>query len=134
MIDHIGVAVSDIARSRDFYEAALAPLGIRIIGTETNTLGNTAVLMGDHEVFFVLADGERVSPALHIAFRAKTSGDVDAFHAAALAAGGRDNGAPGLRPQYQGRYYAGFVCDPDGMNIEVVCHLEKHGDDLHHRL
>lgn len=134
MIDHIGVAVSVIARSRVFYEAALAPLGIRTIGTETNTLGNNTVLMGDREIFFVLADGEQVSPALHLAFRARTSGEVDAFHAAALAAGGRDNGLPGLRPQYSGRYYAAFVLDPDGMNIEAVCHLEKHGDDLHHRL
>jgi catechol 2,3-dioxygenase-like lactoylglutathione lyase family enzyme len=134
MIDHIGVAVSDITRSRAFYEAALAPLGIRVIRTETNTLGNNTVLMGDEEIFFVLADGEQVSPALHFAFRARTSGQVDAFHAAALTAGGRDNGAPGLRPQYSGRYYAAFVCDPDGMNIEAVCHLEKHGDDLHHRL
>ena len=135
MIDHIGVPVSDIARSRAFYEAALAPLGIGTIRTETTTLGNTAVLMGDHEPLFVIADGEAVVAGLHVAFRARTTGQVDAFHAAALLAGGRDNGAPGLRPQYYGRYYAAFVLDPDGMNIEVVCHLEKAGgDDLHHRL
>ena len=134
MIDHIGVAVSDIDRSRAFYEAALAPLGIATLRTETNTLGNAAVLMGDREIFFVIAEGETVSPGLHSAFRARTTGEVDAFHAAATAAGGADNGAPGLRPRYEVRYYAAFVRDPDGMNIEAVCHLEKHDDDLHHRL
>lgn len=134
MIDHIGVAVSDIARSRTFYEAALAPLGIRTIRTETNTLGNAAVMMGGSEIFFVIADGETVSDGLHVAFRARTTGEVDAFHKAALAVGGTDNGGPGLRPRYEGRYYAAFVRDPDGMNIEAVCHLEKAGDDIHHRL
>lgn len=134
MIDHIGLAVSDITRSRAFYETALAPLGIRTIRAETNTLGNTAVLMGDDEIFFVIADGETVSDALHVAFRAKTIEEVDSFHKAALAAGGRDNGAPGIRPQYEGHYYAAFALDPDGMNIEAVCHLEQTGDDLHHRL
>ncbi|UIJ43684.1 VOC family protein [Sphingomonas cannabina] len=134
MLDHIGLAVSDIERSRAFYEAALAPLGIRTIRTETNTLGNNAVLMGDDEIFFVIADGETVSDALHVAFRAETIEEVDNFHKAALAAGGRDNGAPGIRPQYEGRYYAAFALDPDGMNIEAVCHLEQTGDDLHHRL
>ena len=134
MIDHIGIAVGDIQRSRRFYEAALAPLGIRTIRIETNTLGNEAVLMGTKDVFFVIAGGEAVGPGTHFAFRARTTGEVDAFHAAALAAGGRDNGAPGLRPEYPGRYYAGFVLDPDGMNIEAVCHLEVSDDDLHHRL
>ncbi len=134
MIDHIGVPVTDIARSRTFYEAALAPLGIRALRVETNSLGNTAVLMEAEEAMFVLADGEPVTPGLHIAFRARTSGAVDSFHRAAIDAGGTDNGAPGLRPEYEGRYYAAFVIDPDGMNIEVVCHLEKRDDDLHHRL
>ena len=134
MIDHIGVAVSDIGRSKAFYEAALAPLGIKTIRSETNALGNRAVLMGDSEIFFVIADGETVSDGLHFPFRARTTGEVDAFHKAALAAGGTDNGAPGLRPQYEGRYYSAFVLDPDGLNIEAVCHLEKTGDDLHHRL
>lgn len=134
MIDHIGVIVSDITRSRAFYEAALAPLGIRTLATETNRLGNATVLMGVDEIFFVIADGETVSAGLHFAFEAETMDAVDAFHAAAIAAGGRDSGAPGLRPQYEGRYYAAFVLDPDGMNIEAVCHLEQTGDDLHHRL
>lgn len=142
MIDHIGIAVGDIRRSRRFYEATLASLGIRTIRIETNTLGNEAVLMGTNDVFFVIAGGEAVGPGTHFAFLARTTGEVDAFHAAALprcraaalAAGGRDNGAPGLRPEYSGRYYAAFVLDPDGMNIEAVCHLEVSDDDLHHRL
>ncbi len=125
MIDHIGVPVRDIARSRAFDEAALAPLGIRTVRSETNSLGNTAVLMGDSDIPFVIADGEAVTTGLHIAFRAATTDAVDAFHRAALAAGGTDNGPPGLRPQYEGRYYAAFVLDPDGMNIEAVCHLES---------
>jgi catechol 2,3-dioxygenase-like lactoylglutathione lyase family enzyme len=125
MIDHIGLNISDFARSRAFYEAALAPLGIRTIRTETNTLGNQALLMGDDEIFFVVADGERPGEGSHVAFRARTAAEVDAFHAAALAAGGRDNGAPGLRPQYEGRYYAAFAFDPDGINVEAVCHLPE---------
>jgi catechol 2,3-dioxygenase-like lactoylglutathione lyase family enzyme len=129
MIDHIGLNISDFARSRAFYEAALSPLGIRTIGTETNTLGNQALLMGDDEVFFVIADGEQPSVDSHVAFRASTAAEVDAFHAAALAAGGRDNGAPGLRPQYGGGYYAAFVYDHDGINVEAVCHLPASDDE-----
>lgn len=121
MIDHIGVPVGDIARSRAFYEAALAPLGLRTHRVETNTLDNTAVLMGADRVTFVIADGEAIAPGLHVAFRAATREQVDAFHAAALATGGRDNGAPGLRPAYGEGYYAAFVLDPDGMNVEAVC-------------
>lgn len=125
MIDHIGLAVSDIARSKAFYTAALAPLGYAVIVEERNTLGNTAVMMGvDGEIDFIIADGERVGEGNHIAFRTDSRAKVQAFHAAALAAGGRDNGAPGLRPQYSGRYYAAFVCDPDGMNVEAVFHEE----------
>jgi catechol 2,3-dioxygenase-like lactoylglutathione lyase family enzyme len=134
MIDHIALAVSDLATSRAFYEAALAPLGIRVIRSETNTLGNASLLMGTDDIFFVLAEGERVGEGNHVAFRAESPEQVDAFHRAALTAGGKDNGAPGLRPQYEGRYYAAFVLDPDGMNIEAVCHLEQRDDDLHHRL
>lgn len=125
MIDHVGLAVSEIARSKAFYAAALAPLGYAVIAEERNTLGNTAVMMGvDGEIDFIIADGERVGEGNHIAFRTDSRAKVQAFHAAALAAGGRDNGAPGLRPQYSGRYYAAFVCDPDGMNVEAVFHGE----------
>lgn len=122
MIDHIGLAVSDVERSRAFYAAALAPLGYRALQTLKNDLGNDIVMMGDHEPFFVIAGGERVGEGNHVAFRAATRAQVDAFHAAALAAGGKDNGGPGLRPQYHENYYAAFVHDPDGMNIEAVCH------------
>lgn len=125
VIDHIGLNISDFERSRAFYEGALQPLGIRTIHTETNTLGNQALLMGDEEIFFVIADGEQPSVGSHVAFRAKTAAAVEAFHKAALAAGGRDNGAPGLRPQYEGRYYAAFAIDPDGINVEAVCHLPE---------
>lgn len=122
MIDHLGIPVTDIAASRRFYEAALAPLGYKVLGEETNGLGNNVVLMGVAEVDFVIADGEPVSYGVHHAFRAESRAAVDGFHAAALAAGGRDNGAPGIREDYHPNYYAAFVIDPDGMNVEAVCH------------
>lgn len=126
MIDHIGLAVRDIARSKAFYEAALAPLGYRVIQEARNDLGHRVVMMGvDGEIDFVIADGERPGEGNHIAFRTDSRDKVQAFHAAALAAGGKDNGAPGLRPQYSGDYYAAFVCDPDGMNVEAVFHEES---------
>lgn len=122
MIDHVGIPVTDVTASRRFYEAALAPLGYRVHRVETNTLGNTAVLMGAEEIDFVIAEGESVSDGVHFAFTAQSRAEVDAFHAAALAAGGRDNGAPGIRERYHPNYYGAFVLDPDGMNIEAVCH------------
>ena len=122
MIDHLGIPVRNIAASRRFYEAALAPLGYRVMGEETNGLGNNIVLMGVDEVDFVIADGEPVSTGVHHAFRAESRAAVDGFHAGALAAGGRDNGAPGIREHYHPDYYAAFVIDPDGMNVEAVCH------------
>ena len=126
MIDHIGLAVSDIARSRAFYEAALAPLGYRFvheIKPEQTESGGTAVMFGvGDEIDFVIADNERPGEGNHVAFRAQTREQVRAFHAAALKAGGRDNGGPGLREQYGPTYYAAFVHDPDGFNIEAVCH------------
>ena len=122
MIDHLGIPVKDIAASRRFYEAALDPLGYKVLGEETNGLGNNVVLMGAGEVDFVIADGEPVTDGTHFAFRVGTRAEVDAFHAAALAAGGKDNGAPGIREDYHPNYYAAFVIDPDGMNVEAVCH------------
>ena len=122
MIDHFGVPVRDIVASRRFYAAALAPLGYKVMGEETNGLGNNVVLMGVDEVDFVIADGEPVSDGVHHAFRAESRAAVDGFHAAALAAGGRDNGAPGIRELYHPNYYAAYVNDPDGMNVEAVCH------------
>ncbi len=122
MIDHLGIPVRDIAASWRFCEAALAPLGYRVMGAETNGLGNNIVLFGVDEVVFVIADGEPVSSGVHHAFRAESRAAVDGFHTAALAAGGKDNGPPGVRERYHPDYYAAFVIDPDGMNVEAVCH------------
>jgi len=128
MLDHIGLAVSDIDRSRAFYTAALAPLGYRLIHeltTDQTESAGTAVMFGiGGEVDFVIADNERPGEGNHVAFRAETREAVRAFHSAALKAGGKDNGAPGPRPQYGETYYAAFVHDPDGFNVETVCHAE----------
>ena len=123
MIDHIGLAVSDLARSRAFYEAALAPLGYRVLAEiDRNEVGGRVVMFGRDEPDFVIADNERPGEGNHVAFRADTRAQVDAFHTAALAAGGRDNGGPGLRDHYGPNYYAAFALDPDGFNVEAVCH------------
>ncbi|HVF83099.1 MAG TPA: VOC family protein [Sphingomicrobium sp.] len=126
MIDHIGFAVSDIERSRRFYEAALAPLGFQVqmaATPEQTQSGGTAIGFGTPgNPFLWIADNERVGEGLHVALAAETRAQVDAFHAAALEAGGRDNGSPGPRPHYGPNYYAAFVFDPDGANIEAVCH------------
>src|SRR5882672_10044919 len=120
MIDHISVGVSDLERSARFYEATLAPLGLSRLVTRPATIG-----FGNNYPDFcinVRAGMAQVSPesGTHICLRAKTTGDVDAFHAAALATGGRSDGAPGLRPHDRVRYYAAFVIDPDGNRIEAV--------------
>ena len=129
MLDHVGFAVSDLARSRHFYEAALAPLGITLImqvgPSETESRGTALGFGVEDNPFFWIGDNERVGEGTHVAFRAVTRAEVDAFHAAALAAGGRVNGAPGLRPHYGPNYYAAFVHDPDGINVEAVCHREE---------
>lgn len=126
MIDHIGIAVSDAARSRAFYTAALAPLGIGVVmeaTPEQTKSGGTAIGFGKNgSPFFWIGDKERVGEGTHVAFTAGTRHEVDAFYEAAIAAGGRDNGGPGLRPQYHPDYYGAFVSDPDGANIEAVCH------------
>ena len=130
MIDHIGLAVSDIDRSRTFYEKALAPLGMRVVTVippERTTHGGTVVMFGGDEgpTFVIAGDEERPGEGSHVAFRAGTRDQVQAFHAAALAAGGRDNGGPGLRQHYGPTYYAAFVIGPDGFNIEAVCHAPE---------
>ena len=124
MLDHIGVDVSDLDRSRAFYAAALAPLGYRVIReiSAEQTGANPIVMFGIDAPEFVIAVDQAPGPGNHIAFRAETRAVVDAFHAAALKAGGRDNGPPGLRPNYGPTYYAAFVFDQDGFNIEAVCH------------
>ncbi len=126
MIDHVGFAVSDMSRSRAFYDAALRPLGLAVlmeVTPEQNESGGTAIGYGkDGNPFFWIGDNERVGEGTHIAFTVDDRATVDAFHAAALAAGGRDHGEPGLRPHYGANYYAAFVFDPDGINLEAVCH------------
>lgn len=131
MIDHIGFPVSDLARSRAFYEAALAPLGITVIMevSDEMTGGHGAHLgMGrDRNPFFWISSGKPASTGVHVALAAADRAAVDAFHKAALAAGGQDNGAPGLRPDYHPGYYGAFVLDPDGNNIEAVNHGQGAG-------
>ena len=126
MLDHVGFAVADAERSRAFYEATLAPLGITLIMSvtpEQTESGGTAHGFGSNgKPYFWFGDNERVGEGNHIAFAAESRAIVDAFYAAAIAAGGRDNGPPGLRPHYHPDYYGAFVLDPDGMNIEAVCH------------
>jgi catechol 2,3-dioxygenase-like lactoylglutathione lyase family enzyme len=125
MIDHTGVSISNPARSRAFYEKALAPLGYRILmDIPVEHTGGVAVWgMGvPPKPDFWVHEGPPQQPHVHIAFHAETRAIVDAFYQAAIAAGGKDNGPPGLRPQYHKDYYGAFVLDPDGHNIEACCH------------
>ncbi|HVN87619.1 MAG TPA: VOC family protein [Candidatus Binatia bacterium] len=117
MLDHITLHVADLDRSKRFYAAALAPLGYTVMMEFPGVAG----LGADGKPDFWLGQGQ-ATHSLHIAFAAEDRAIVDAFHRAATAAGGRDNGAPGLRPQYHHNYYGAFVFDPDGNNIEAVCH------------
>jgi catechol 2,3-dioxygenase-like lactoylglutathione lyase family enzyme len=125
MLDHIGLAVANLDRMRDFYRAALEPLGLGVVMevTAEETGGEPHAGFGDEgKPFFWIGTGAKSGGGAHVAFTARTRAEVDAFHAAAIAAGGRDNGAPGLRPHYHPNYYGAFVYDPDGNNIEAVCH------------
>jgi catechol 2,3-dioxygenase-like lactoylglutathione lyase family enzyme len=118
VFDHVVFGVSDYAASKAFYLKALAPLGAAVVlegplGLEISADGKTSLCIGPTDE----------KPAhLHLAFRAENRQQVEAFYRAALAAGGKDNGAPGLRPKYHANYYAAFVIGPDGHNIEAVCH------------
>jgi catechol 2,3-dioxygenase-like lactoylglutathione lyase family enzyme len=122
VIDHLTVGVSDLERSRDFYARALEPLGFSQIGPRSDLGVSFGLEEADD---FGLSDKYEPGGQLHIAFAAETREQVDAFHAAALAAGGQDNGAPGPRPEYSENYYGAFVLDPDGHNVEAVCHEEQ---------
>lgn len=120
-IDHVTIGVSDLARSRAFYERALAPLGIA--GTLTSDVLPDEVEFGDGEQWpFAISTAYDVATS-HVAFGAESVEQVQAFHEAALAAGGTENGAPGLRPEYSDRYYGAFVLDPDGHNIEAITRI-----------
>lgn len=133
MLDHISIRVVDYDRSKEFYQAALAPLGYTLAMETTSGAG---FRRGRIPNFWIkqgrpMSVAGRVEPhelagcggaAVHIAFAGEDRGTVDAFYRAALAAGGQDNGAPGLRPEYHSNYYGAFVLDPDGYNVEAVCH------------
>jgi len=125
MIDHTGVVVSDFQKSRAFYKVALAPLGFTLLMELPAAVTGHADVAGYGEApkpEFWISSGTPNNPPVHVAFRVASRAVVDAFFRAAIAAGGRDNGAPGLRPHYHANYYAAFVLDPDGHNIEAVCH------------
>ena len=118
MFDHVVFGVSDYAASKAFFLKALEPLGV--IDVVEGPLG--IEIVGSNKASLCLFQTKEKPARLHLAFKAETRGQVDAFHRAALAAGGQDNGAPGLRPQYHARYYAAFIIGPDGHNLEAVCH------------
>jgi catechol 2,3-dioxygenase-like lactoylglutathione lyase family enzyme len=121
MIDHVSIGVRDVAKAKRFYDAALKPLGYTCLSAGESSLG-----YGDKAVVLWIGAAEKPVPAdaksgLHFCFTAPTRKSVDAFHKAALASGGRDNGEPGLRADYGPKYYAAFVIDPDGYRIEAHC-------------
>ncbi|MGH6948358.1 MAG: VOC family protein [Kiloniellales bacterium] len=128
MLDHVGFFVSDYARAKAFYEKALAPLGYGLVMevTAEQTGGEVHAGFGPPQrPQLWIGTGRTLTGRLHVAFVAKDRAAVRAFHAAALVAGARDNGAPGLRPEYHPTYYGAFVVDPDGHNIEAVCHVPE---------
>jgi len=127
ILDHLGINVSDHARARAFYDKALAPLGI----TPAMNFGSATGYGRGQKPDFWISEGKtstqtdeqvRVITTVHVCFAARSRAEVDAFHEAALAAGGRDNGKPGVRAEYHANYYGAFVLDPDGHNVEAVIH------------
>ena len=125
MIDHTGIIVSDFEKSKKFYTEALNPIGYRLLLEFPSSVTGSTNVAGFGEppkTDFWVAQGTPNDPRIHVAFRVGKRSLIDAFHQAALTAGGRDNGAPGPRPQYHPNYYGAFVLDPDDHNIEVVCH------------
>jgi len=126
MIDHVGIPVSDIARSTEFYLKALEPLGISIVmevSAEQTGHGAAVGFGANFKPFFWIGGAGGLGVGhVHVAFAAPSRAAVDAFYRAAIAAGGKDNGKPGLRPHYHENYYGAFVLDFDGHNIEAVCH------------
>ena len=121
MFDHVSIGVADIARSKKFYDAALKPLGVTLLSDGESSLG-----YGEKAVQLWLGANQKpvradMESGLHFCFSAKDRAAVDAFHAAALKAGGKDNGKPGVRADYSPSYYAAFVIDPDGYRLEAFC-------------
>lgn len=130
MIDHTGVTVSDFAASKAFYTAALGAIGyakLMELGPEITGSASVAGFGEPPKPDFWIADGTPNRPPVHVAFRVASRALVRAFHAAALAAGGTDNGPPGIRAHYHPNYYGAFVHDPDGHNIEAVCQAPETG-------
>ena len=117
LIDHLALRVRDVRRSRTFYERALEPFGVKVV---ESSQGPGFAIEGGGD--FWIGEGEPPAAPVHVAFAAADRATVDKFHRAAVEAGGRDNGAPGLRPHYHAGYYAAFVIDPDGNNVEAVFH------------
>ena len=125
MIDHTGISVSDFEKSKAFYSAALAPIGYALlVHIPASVTGHTDVAgFGEApKPDFWISEGAATTPPLHVAFRVASRALVDAFYKAAIEAGGADNGPPGIRAHYHPNYYGAFVRDPDGQNIEAVCH------------
>jgi catechol 2,3-dioxygenase-like lactoylglutathione lyase family enzyme len=127
VLDHVGLVVADYERSKAFYRAALAAIGFELLmELDETVVGRAHAGFGEPpKPEFWISAGAPAAASVHVAFRVRTRAQVDAFHRAALAAGGRDNGAPGLRPHYHATYYGAFVRDPDGYNIEAVCHAPE---------
>ena len=123
-LDHIGLNVSDFARAKEFYSAALHPLGIKLHMEFPTEAGGVAGFGRCKPEFWIAAGSSPTSP-FHVAFHAVNRAEVDAFYKVAIAAGAKVNGPPGLRPHYHPDYYGAFVIDPDGHNIEAVCHYPE---------
>jgi catechol 2,3-dioxygenase-like lactoylglutathione lyase family enzyme len=119
MLDHVTIGVSNIERSTEFYDRALRPLGIERLYAEGKGFAGYGI---DRKAFFWIGSRDIPQTGAHIAFAVQDRATVDQFHQEAIAAGGRDNGQPGIRPDYHPNYYGAFVLDPDGHNIEAVCH------------
>ncbi len=124
IIDHVGLRVSDFERARDFYREALATLGIELLADFAHGRDRHAGFGTDRPTFWI-SSGTRKQGDSHVAFTAASRAEVEAFWSVAKSMGGTDNGAPGIRAQYHPNYYGAFVLDPDGNNIEAVCHGEQ---------
>ena len=125
MLDHVGLKVTNIKRSKAFYDAALRPLGVGVVMDVSEAETGSTPFLGYGEGFkpyFWINEQPRATELIHVAFATDNRAKVDAFYAAAIEAGGKDNGPPGPRPHYHQNYYGAFVLDPDGHNIEAVCH------------
>ncbi len=119
VLDHIALSVSDYEKAKVFYLQALAPIGYQLVMEFNNNVAGIGI---GKKPYFIIHGGGKQTPRCHVAFRTDNRAMVDAFYTAAIQAGGTDNGAPGIRERYHPNYYGAFVIDPDGHNIEVVCH------------